>query len=145
LLEHRLSRVEIAYQRRARLVLRVRRQRVPRKNLQRFLQTADNNWVRVTMLEEDNVIDRKRCPWGETPDIYVDYHDTEWGAPVTDDHGLFEFLVLETFQAGLSWLIVLSTLPPVPPLPLPLPTLECYHPPVLRRAIQEMASTASSW
>ncbi|KAA3625265.1 MAG: DNA-3-methyladenine glycosylase I [Flavobacterium sp.] len=50
---------------------------------------------------------KKRCAWcGEDP-LYVAYHDTEWGVPVKDDHLLFEFLILETFQAGLSWITVL--------------------------------------
>jgi len=50
---------------------------------------------------------RNRCSWcGETP-LYVNYHDTEWGVPVYDDAKLFEFLILETFQAGLSWITVL--------------------------------------
>jgi len=48
-----------------------------------------------------------RCFWGiSTPD-YVDYHDREWGYPVTDDRRLFEKLCLEGFQAGLSWLTIL--------------------------------------
>jgi len=50
---------------------------------------------------------KNRCSWcGETP-LYVNYHDTEWGVPVYDDDKLFEFLILETFQAGLSWITVL--------------------------------------
>jgi DNA-3-methyladenine glycosylase I len=50
---------------------------------------------------------RKRCPWpGEIPE-YVAYHDEEWGVPVHDDRLLFEFLVLEGAQAGLSWLTIL--------------------------------------
>jgi len=52
-------------------------------------------------------MNKSRCTWsGETP-IYVNYHDTEWGVPVYDDDKLFEFLILETFQAGLSWITVL--------------------------------------
>jgi len=48
-----------------------------------------------------------RCEWcGEDP-LYVEYHDREWGVPVHDDRKLFEFLVLDAMQAGLSWLIVL--------------------------------------
>lgn len=48
-----------------------------------------------------------RCAWcGEDP-LYVDYHDKEWGVTVYDDDTLFEFLILETFQAGLSWITVL--------------------------------------
>ncbi|MBN1779680.1 DNA-3-methyladenine glycosylase I [bacterium] len=50
-----------------------------------------------------------RCRWAtNVPDIYIRYHDTEWGVPVTDDRLLFEFLILEGFQAGLSWLTVLK-------------------------------------
>lgn len=49
----------------------------------------------------------KRCWWpGEDP-LYIDYHDTEWGVPVYDERTLFEFLSLETQQAGLSWITVL--------------------------------------
>jgi DNA-3-methyladenine glycosylase I len=48
-----------------------------------------------------------RCAWCEKDDLYRKYHDEEWGKPVYDDHKLFEFLVLETFQAGLSWYTVL--------------------------------------
>lgn len=50
---------------------------------------------------------KKRCTWcGEDP-LYITYHDEEWGVPVNDDARLFEFLILETFQAGLSWITVL--------------------------------------
>jgi DNA-3-methyladenine glycosylase I len=49
-----------------------------------------------------------RCPWTPLDDpLYVAYHDTQWGVPVHDDRKLFEFLVLEVFQAGLSWRCVL--------------------------------------
>jgi len=48
-----------------------------------------------------------RCPWPTTP-LYVAYHDTEWGVPLHDEHRLFEFLVLEGAQAGLSWLTILN-------------------------------------
>ncbi len=51
---------------------------------------------------------KKRCPWSETDALLRDYHDTEWGVPVHDDRKHFEFLCLEAFQAGLSWLIVLK-------------------------------------
>ena len=48
-----------------------------------------------------------RCPWpGEDP-LMIEYHDKEWGKPLHDDRGLFEFLILESFQAGLSWRTVL--------------------------------------
>jgi DNA-3-methyladenine glycosylase I len=52
-----------------------------------------------------------RCAWCGTDPLYVSYHDTEWGVPVHDDKKLFEFLVLESFQAGLSWYIVLKKRP----------------------------------
>lgn len=48
-----------------------------------------------------------RCPWCGDDPLYVEYHDKEWGRPVRDDRVLFEFLVLEGAQAGLSWLTVL--------------------------------------
>lgn len=49
----------------------------------------------------------RRCPWCGTDPLYVAYHDHEWGVPVHDDRILFEFLILEGAQAGLSWLTVL--------------------------------------
>jgi len=48
-----------------------------------------------------------RCPWCGTDELYVKYHDEEWGKPVNDDTTLFEFLVLESAQAGLSWITIL--------------------------------------
>ena len=48
-----------------------------------------------------------RCEWAGSDPLYMDYHDKEWGVPVYDDQKLFEFLVLETFQAGLSWITIL--------------------------------------
>jgi DNA-3-methyladenine glycosylase I len=51
--------------------------------------------------------DRKRCDWSVTDPLYVKYHDVEWGVPLHDDRKLFELLVLEGAQAGLSWLTVL--------------------------------------
>ena len=50
----------------------------------------------------------KRCKWLTADTIYVTYHDNEWGVPVYDDQKLFEFLILEGAQAGLSWLTVLK-------------------------------------
>ncbi|GHV94750.1 DNA-3-methyladenine glycosylase I [Spirochaetia bacterium] len=49
-----------------------------------------------------------RCEWCEGSDLYTNYHDTEWGVPVFDDRKHFEFLVLESAQAGLSWITVLK-------------------------------------
>ena len=48
-----------------------------------------------------------RCSWCGDDPLYVEYHDREWGIPVRDDRVLFEFLLLETFQAGLSWITIL--------------------------------------
>ena len=50
-----------------------------------------------------------RCKWcNEKNDLYVKYHDSEWGTPVYDDKVVFEFLILESFQSGLSWEIILN-------------------------------------
>ena len=49
----------------------------------------------------------KRCAWPGTDPLYIKYHDEEWGKEVHDDHTLFEFLVLESAQAGLSWITIL--------------------------------------
>jgi len=50
----------------------------------------------------------KRCTWCGNDALYTKYHDEEWGVPVKDDAKLFEFLVLETFQAGLNWFTILK-------------------------------------
>jgi len=50
----------------------------------------------------------KRCEWCEGEDIYTKYHDKEWGVPLHSDRKLFEFLILEGVQAGLSWITVLK-------------------------------------
>lgn len=49
----------------------------------------------------------ERCPWCGSDPLYVDYHDTEWGVPERDDRALFEKLLLDGFQAGLSWITIL--------------------------------------
>jgi DNA-3-methyladenine glycosylase I len=49
-----------------------------------------------------------RCSWCLSSDLYKNYHDTEWGKPIYEDNKLFEFLILETFQAGLSWITILN-------------------------------------
>lgn len=49
----------------------------------------------------------KRCRWCLSDPLYIKYHDTQWGVPLFDDQKIFEFLLLETFQAGLSWVTVL--------------------------------------
>lgn len=50
----------------------------------------------------------ERCKWADSNPLFHNYHDHEWGVPLYDDQKLFEFLVLETFQSGLSWAIVLK-------------------------------------
>lgn len=52
-------------------------------------------------------MEKIRCGWCAGDDLYEAYHDQEWGVPAKDDGTLFEFLILETFQAGLSWLTIL--------------------------------------
>ncbi|WBU90264.1 DNA-3-methyladenine glycosylase I [Cellulophaga omnivescoria] len=52
-------------------------------------------------------MEKHRCGWCVGDDLYEAYHDEEWGIPVKDDNLLFEFLILETFQAGLSWITIL--------------------------------------
>jgi len=49
----------------------------------------------------------KRCPWAGTDPLYLEYHDTEWGVPLHDSRMLWEQLMLEGFQAGLSWITIL--------------------------------------
>ncbi len=51
---------------------------------------------------------KHKCGWCIGDNLYEAYHDLEWGTPVKDDHELFEFLILETFQAGLSWITILK-------------------------------------
>lgn len=51
---------------------------------------------------------KKRCSWAGPDEIYIRYHDEEWGVPTHDDQELFEMLVLESFQAGLSWITILK-------------------------------------
>jgi DNA-3-methyladenine glycosylase I len=50
---------------------------------------------------------KERCSWAGNDPLYIQYHDSEWGVPVRDDQIMFEFLILETFQAGLSWITIL--------------------------------------
>jgi DNA-3-methyladenine glycosylase I len=52
-----------------------------------------------------------RCSWGAAPEVYRDYHDTEWGVPVHGERALFERITLEAFQSGLSWLTILRKRP----------------------------------
>lgn len=52
-------------------------------------------------------MDKTRCGWTGKDELYIKYHDEEWGVPVKEDSKQFEFLILETFQAGLSWITIL--------------------------------------
>jgi len=52
-------------------------------------------------------MEKTRCTWVGKDPLYIAYHDTEWGVPLWDEQKMFEFLILETFQAGLSWITVL--------------------------------------
>jgi DNA-3-methyladenine glycosylase I len=54
------------------------------------------------------VSEKNRCPWPGVDPVYIDYHDKEWGVPVHDERLLFEFLILEGAQAGLSWITILK-------------------------------------
>ena len=61
------------------------------------------------MASSDRPVGMSRCPWSEGVDEqYLSYHDTEWGVPVRDDRRHFEFLILESAQAGLSWRTILN-------------------------------------
>src|SRR5690242_10618529 len=62
---------------------------------------------RQTVILEERMKERQRCGWAQG-DRYIAYHDTEWGVPVHDDRTLFEFLILEGAQAGLSWSTILN-------------------------------------
>ncbi|WP_405297414.1 DNA-3-methyladenine glycosylase I [Methanobrevibacter sp.] len=53
-------------------------------------------------------MNENRCTWAGSDEVYVRYHDEEWGVPTHDDRELFEMLVLESFQAGLSWITILK-------------------------------------
>ena len=55
-----------------------------------------------------DIKEKKRCTWCLGHEIYIDYHDNEWGIPVHDDQKLFEMLLLEGAQAGLSWITILK-------------------------------------
>lgn len=56
----------------------------------------------------DNMSDQKVCDWVGNDPVYIDYHNNEWGKPIYDDALLFEFLLLDSFQAGLSWITILK-------------------------------------
>ena len=73
--------------------------------------TTSRHLIILSMKKETTFIpdDRPRCRWCQGGNQrYMDYHDHEWGMPVHDDRQLFELLLLESFQAGLSWACVLN-------------------------------------
>ncbi len=53
-------------------------------------------------------MEKKRCPWVNDNPLMINYHDKEWGTPLHDDKKLFEFLILDAFQAGLSWNTIIN-------------------------------------
>ena len=54
-----------------------------------------------------HAMDKQRCAWAGSDPLYIAYHDEEWGVPLHDDRRLFEMLILEGAQAGLSWITIL--------------------------------------
>ncbi len=75
----------------------------------RFMQKTVKNTARFGILFNEEVIQIiKRCEWVTKEELYIEYHDKEWGVPVYDDRKLFEMLCLEGAQAGLSWWTILK-------------------------------------
>lgn len=58
-------------------------------------------------INKKGVLQMNRCPWPGDDELYIKYHDKEWGIPIHDDNKHYEFLVLESAQAGLSWITIL--------------------------------------
>lgn len=58
-------------------------------------------------MKGNSLSEKKRCKWSLSDPLYIEYHDKEWGTPLHDDRKLFELLILEGFQAGLSWITIL--------------------------------------
>ncbi len=77
-----------------------------------YKKKEKDNYIKKAINEIKEVIDMnevKRCKWVNMNNpLYIRYHDEEWGVPVYDDHKLFEMLILESFQAGLSWECILN-------------------------------------
>jgi len=69
-------------------------------------ETTNNQWIYEKV--EEGGVKMDRCPWPEDNELYIAYHDEEWGVPIHDDRKHFEFLILEGFQAGLSWLLIMK-------------------------------------
>src|ERR1700720_1600647 len=62
----------------------------------------------LELMKKEAPLAKKRCAWSGADPLFVAYHDEEWGVPVHDDRVLFEFLILEGAQAGLSWITILK-------------------------------------
>lgn len=71
-----------------------------------------NNWEVLHLISRDKIkftmMEKTRCSWSENDSLYIKYHDNEWGVPVSEDAIFYEFLLLESFQAGLSWITILK-------------------------------------
>lgn len=81
------------------------------KNKIELLKLEGNNMSLFTIPKKENshIINKNRCKWCNlNNELYIKYHDNEWGQPIFDDHHLFELLILESFQAGLSWECILN-------------------------------------
>ena len=72
-----------------------------------FIDSSTSNTSMANKESPITLEGKVRCGWCTSDQQYMDYHDQEWGRPVHEDQVLFEFLVLESFQAGLSWLTIL--------------------------------------
>lgn len=72
-----------------------------------FVKGIANNCRIIYIIIFKRYKNMERCPWPGNDNLYIRYHDDEWGVPVHDDRKHFEFLVLESAQAGLSWLTIL--------------------------------------
>jgi DNA-3-methyladenine glycosylase I len=72
-----------------------------------YFKLDDNCHIFTLILTKDIMTEKHRCGWCVGDALYEAYHDQEWGVPVYDDATIFEFLILETFQAGLSWITIL--------------------------------------
>src|SRR2546425_10528874 len=74
------------------------------------IRSFKESWPNTTVVPMKNqapLANKKRCTWSGTDPLFIAYHDEEWGVPLHDDRVLFEFLVLEGAQAGLSWSTIL--------------------------------------
>ena len=78
-----------------------------REQLEHRLADGDEVTLMPPFTGGSSIVD-KRCDWATSSELMSEYHDTEWGVPLRDDRGQFEFLVLEGVQAGLSWSTVLN-------------------------------------